>query len=225
MLTSGGGRKQIASLYCNYGGSRKTISSAFGNIGGSRKQIFPYSYTTVYTYHWDIYTVTTSTAWTLGACDETYTSSNPFEIVASYIYIGSSYRIDEDGEYHLDGGSYREIREQDVANGEDCTIYAGEWFYFHFAKITDINNAGNISLGSGDRFCYAVTNVHLYIGEASYNPIGFDGQIKIYKSGATQGTIKEKGSYYSYTSSTNRNAYPDNGISGSYWYVYTGYSE
>ena len=210
----GGGQRTCSSLYMNSGGSRKTISSAYGNISGSRKQIFPYSETTIYTYTWE--------EWSY----DTYTS-DPFD------YVYNAEEIDGDQSenfayptfYYSKTGYYgsgntlyldNPITGSGGYGGNMPNTPASSPFY-----VLQGNGWGAISSQSHSSFG---TRTHIMEFYKTKNGIFALQIIYAYYQGSSTTHYTQGSTYYGTVSSTNRDAYPDNGYSSGYWYVYQGQS-
>ena len=192
----------MASLYFNSGGSRKTTSSAYANIGGTRKQIYPYNAETIYTYKWRRYSTTTSIATEEGQT-----------LVIPESYIGYCYAVLYDSlpSYNARGfildSSYTRFQNL-IYNG---TIGASGGSYFAFAT-----NAETDQLMAGESVY--VDTAYYISGRGVIN--GGTLQLDRFVTKYTL-TLTKSGSYTTVTS-TYRYQYPDDGISGSYYYEYIG---
>ena len=200
----GGGQKSCSSLYMNSGGSRKTISYAYANVGGSRKQIFPYDATTTYTYKWRRYTTSTTTSSTSGQT-----------LVIPESYLGTTYAVLYDSlpSYNSNGfildGSYTGFQNLTY----NAYIGANGGSYFGFAsnsETDDLMEGGTVYVDT----VYYIND----IGSISGSTLQVSRNVTIYEL-----TVTISSSYTTVTSS-NRNKYPDDGVSGSYYYEYIGKS-
>ena len=202
----GGGRKQCSSLYMNSGGSRKTITSAYGNINGSKKQIYPYSTSTIYT--WNKYNrVTTTSGGTITKTPRSTTGSNSsyYLYAGETIYWSASPDVDSNGYLYFDNVYYY--------NGDPYN--SDKDFLNTLSKLYWAANDSNpIPPGS----CWYGSQ----LTEAGYDSWGEYFVRPTHTVSTTpKVTTHSKGStYYGTVTSTNRNAYPDNSYSGSYWYVF-----
>ena len=189
----------------NYGGSRKTISSAYGNVSGSRKQIYPYSATTTYT--WNKYSVKTNT--TSGEITATIRSGNTANF-GYCIYEGQTFRY-----------------------GSNSSIIAGTNTYITFPNSITITSS-NYDQISDLAWCSFWTTydehptppAHCWYNNvkdyAGYNSSGIYQLYPNHTVTARAGSVSySRGSTsYGTVTSTDRNTYPDNGKSGSYWYIF-----
>ena len=205
----------------NSGGSRKTTSSAYGNIGGSRKQIYPASIT--YTYKWNRYYIASS-----GGGVELYTYSSN-----TTLHVNDPRGIQYSSSYVLENASFEPY---------DSGLPAGHINRWRFT-ITSATSK-TISLGYTPSGYWYVSNMSSgYIGYQGHEPIVYTSNGSFYDVSDTEGTaeynevyaidvatyhyrekaaIESAGSYIDQVSSTTRNAYPDNGSDGTYWYIYQG---
>ena len=182
----------MTSLYGNVGGTRKSISSAYANISGTRKQIYPYSSTVVYTYKWNRYTYT-------------YTadswSGNSFPTGSGY---GLSFSSSEDRLYTSSSLTSDPYNENIPMMSNYREVYWSKSF-----------STSQLDTFFGPEYTYPF----IYTGVRSYRNGILVPETKVttyYPGGYTLG------SYVDSPTSTYRYQYPDNGISGSYWYVYAG---
>ena len=208
---SGGGQRSCSSLYLNYGGSRKTISSAYGNIGGSRKQIFPYNATTTYTYTWKKYNATLTDTETnvraISLKDLGYFNNGVgvYANATKWEATSRGYYIDSYGKYtHTNYLSLGYDYDYFILSNSDPTGTYQSKIYYTGGSL-DCEGVWN---DSGDE----IIDYRLVRYSSAYE--GID----ILEYGYTMG------SYVGTVTSTNSNAYPEDGVSGSYWYVYQGMS-
>lgn len=80
--------------------------------------------------------------------------------------------------------------------------------YYEFAKMNNLEDGKDIRL--------------VNVREVGYSSWTGDYEERIKKSVPVQKTVYSKGSRLETVTSTNRNAYPNDGQSGNYWYVYEG---
>ena len=189
----------------NYGGSRKTISSAYGNVSGSRKQIYPYSKTTTYTYRWKRYKYETGIEYQITGPHSDGDRANAYP----GIYFGSGYEVTKDttnGTITVSlTGVTQEYTEPSYALYEGIGVAGFAKFYTKTYTPTKANPKsalvyiGWITMYTG--------NGGTYIADYFYRVVcsSLDGQTKVFDR---------------YVTSTNRNAYPDAGDSGSYYYEF-----
>ena len=177
----------------NSGGSQKTISSAFANISGSQKQIFPPIYT------WERYN--TKKYLISGGVDNGSTSSWHYPVSWAEeceVYEVYNFTIVTGSPYgiRMDSYSFYGYLSGGVPSGYwiDSTPDAlASWIWYG-----DYVSREPDSLGNDGYMLYSTA-------------YGINGNYK-----------KVKDTYQDMVTSTNRNAYPDDGISGSYYYVFKG---
>ena len=211
----GGGRRQFASLYDNIGGSRKTISSAYGNINGSRKKIYP-----EVTYYWNVYTYNPGGL--------SFTATKVYSAVNDISY--DVFLMNRTWYYCYNG---------------DCTIYNNGTpdCYVHMHNFTEVHIGDMRDFGLTYGHCYVspllsspggniyAKNYLSSAGQKVYFMMGIDYSSSgdnFYNTGGGYFTSTQTSAGWVYShqvSSTNRNAYPDNGESGSYKYSYAGSNE
>ena len=213
MLISGGGRRELTSLYNNIGGSRKTTYSAFANISGTRKQIYPTDTTITYTYRWKRYKYETGIQYDITGPHQDGDSENSSG--AGTAKFGSNYTVSSNASAGTITVSLTGIKEY------ERTINGFYGFEPAYALYTGVNNAA-FAVKSSYTFTPTKANPNsalVYIGwvtscnrstftaEYYYRVIctSLDGQTKVFDK---------------YVTSTNRNAYPDAGDSGSYYYEF-----
>ena len=202
MLISGGGLKTLTSLYNSIGGSRKTTSSAYANINGSRKQIFPYSATTIYT--WNRYYTETeySTRYHLWTnYEEYYPYDDKLANYGGNLYYGTNYSI---------SGSVIKLTGVKTVNrsGGSWSIPSGSYYWLEKGSGT----FGCIQ--SMDMSTYEYDQVTLWYGDI------MDEYLDMYIFQRIEEEETVKGELRDQVTSSSRNTYPDNGVSGSYWYVF-----
>lgn len=212
----------------NSGGSRKTISSAYGNVSGTRKQIYPYNATTTYT--WNRYNLkSTYRLW----FENDYESDVDQELFRDEYMNENSVQYGSTFYYSTTGYTY---------NSSNCTLTLTDykscsrpaynqsafrnrtvWFFdavplsttsteWTMGKLytADLKAAGkfNQEAGIGMRIFKVSTGNDWYMATVIQRDIAHaektDGK------GTANGTV----------TSNSRNSYPDNGISGNYWYVF-----
>lgn len=213
-----GTRKEFVLLYSNINGTKKSINQMYANINGSRKQIFSKYYvwnkynrisrTTPGTYERQETQFGTITGWNYnpnGAGEYAFYTSE------------SNIRVYDDKYLELRNCSWIRDWEYDnfvsVLSGKTWSVYSstyswsgGEW------SSTMIYEANELKYG-------VVSNDPYYWDWDDYS-----GRLLVkykYRITSTPVTTYEKGNTnYGLVYSTNRNAYPDNSYSGSYWYVF-----
>ena len=207
----------------NSGGSRKTISSAYANISGTRKQIHPYSTTTVYTYTWYRYSYTYQDTTTQGI------NTTLTEHKGEYLHLKQSdscpWTSTSSGYKIMWEDDYREYAFAIISNSGTCVAspYVGGNGSPAWGVFLSSSEANQMQKSSS-YYCYKPTIFYGSGGLCVKN--SYTTTITGVSSGVyyTYSKGYVKGSTYTTVTSNNRNAYPDNGASGSYWYEYKGQS-
>ena len=190
----------MTSLYANIGGSRKTISSVYCRKSGSRKQIYPYNNQTVY--YWDCYNVikTESGTATRDYLEE-YSSSGSFVMGYTFWY-GNSATLMEDGTISLYPGDF--VSPQPDNSDGSIGRYMSE--------------SGSDGLNINDVY---VDWYHTYNPTGSVYTCYYSTKLRVRTETYTTYDYSCGSTYYGQVSSTNKNYYPKNDVSGDYWYIYS----
>lgn len=203
------GQRTLASLYDNVNGSRKTISAEYANIDGVSKQIFPYNATITYT--WNRYNIVTTSSG-----PELYNSgSNAFLLTSADVSPCGLYCMQNASftpYYNSSSGQYRLT----ITSASAATIKSGfkpsEYFYH--------DGSPSINTAQGSESYVAKAKSAYYASTDPDYQLCIDVSLYKYRAGST---VSSQGSTsYGTVTSSSRNAYPDNGVSGSYWYVFVG---
>ena len=221
----------MTSLYGNVGGSQKAISYLYSNIANAQKEIYPnnqlYADGTIYI--WDKYSLDSDFQYR--DRPSTYVNYYSITLAIDYVYIADSYSFDpETGTYGLasnyrfginrklsdcgseglwqlcDPGQYITITSADYLQGDSRLTYGQNLILSPPDGCVLVYAAGSGRIYSVPQYNISLSNSGpVYARESVWE--------KYYFQGSTS---------YGEVTSTKSNAYPQNGYSNEYWYVYKG---
>ena len=225
----GGGSKTLTSLYGNVGGSQKAISYLYSNITNAQKEIYPnnqlYADGTIYV--WDKFNATSSSEYTLNArtiASITNCYRNPYAFRAlAYSFDSSNGAIHFTTSPQTAMGNYR-LAEVD---SDDEIKLTGSGQYLHLSAIDwvvgslTIEDLKTIYLPADSSYVFCYVSAIDTVLAKPYKAANVSGDIIEYTAKLTTTYAKGSTSYGEVTS-TKSNAYPQDGYSNGYWYVYKG---
>ena len=195
----------MTSLYGNIGGAQKSIASAFCNKGGSRKQIYPFKHA------WQVFEVI---GWTLTEKCHTSKHLGSMNDGDMYLQIASDYIFYENKSSYPNynarlsvGDTNRQVlNENDIGEGYELS---GPAFFVFSSHTSSINS-----------------EIYFVQENQTVTITSIQGTFSGEHCDLNYTTLSEseyiKGEYIRTIYEANATAYPDNGISGNYWYVYMG---
>ena len=204
-----GTSRRIRQLYVGSGNVARRVKAAYVGVGGSARKFWPILY------KWNRYEVNSTVQYTpYVRSDEViefgrWTEFGQYSLIYSYdtyVYGGNFlYRL-YSGERFPDPDCV-----DDLPNG--TTFYAFEyWVGYNGGSLSYIRADFGLNSSATDG-----TMVEFIKQSGSYG-----GTVRRRIHTYSKQTVTSAGSYIDQVTSENRNAYPDNGVSGSYWYVFQG---
>lgn len=216
--------REVGTLYVGVNGQARKIKKAYIGVGNQAKQFYPEDVTYKWnryniktTYKWNRYNIKVSYVWDQYKATNTlsYTSTQVDNI--RYMGVGdpsgTSYELSMvDGEPKIAvtdvSSSEIDLGESRYVNNLGTTLYGYDDPRYPPVWPQIVVYEYHVNEDSPSDYIYKITGVM----NGSYSAID------VYKMTAT-GEIK-RGSYIKEVTSSSSSAYPNDGISGSYWYVY-----
>ena len=191
-ISTGTSRKTLQ-LYLGVGNVARRVRSAYIGVDGSARKFWP-------VYHiWYRYSVSYTTVYSIYW--NRYLSNGVNNVMAYYYTVCTGFTLNQDGTFTL--------------SGQTTTRYN---YGTRYATAVTISNSC-IEYVNGPAGTYSISQpvYRVYLHSTSFNvSTAARGEISTSQGSAQQG------SYIDQVTDENRTAYPDNGQSGSYWYVYQG---
>lgn len=210
---SNGTARRARTLYVGVNNAARRVTAAYIGVGGSARKIYPGSYL------WNRYNVKSEYQYTPYVMSDTNIAFSRNAEFRQYSLI-TSYRTSVSNNtflFILDQGDRipnpDEIEE--LTNGTVFYAFEGWCYYIGTSSGQSLNEIradfGLSSGASGQQMVQFTKISGTYGGTVNK---------KVWSSSRT--TVYSQGSYIDQVVSDNRSAYPDNGRSGNYWYVYQG---
>ena len=202
----GGAQREIRVLCNNIGGGQRLNNSAYANISGSNKLIFQRYY------QWGRYEIRTSSSGGSWAHRDSGVSLQ-----------GLGY----DGSYHSCNIWYTDESNISVYSANELRLSRCRHLTSYYTRddLEVLDNMAWTTSGDSSTIEVAPYNVwyDLWFDDDYYGSGDGLARARATYQITSKPTITEsRGSYIGSVYSTNRNAYPNDGIRGSYWYVFVG---
>ena len=190
-----GTARKVKTAYIGSGNVARKIVKGYVGIGNTAKRFWPNLQ-----YIWNRYSIKTSTIYSYTRTT-VHSNMNALIGITSSSYGARSFEFDETtGLFTISNSTSIDYQDKGTWYGTDYTYNSeAQWVSKFYCDI-----------GSFD------TIYGLYISGSAADDI-------LWRYRATEsGTTQSQGDYIDQVRSENRSAYPDNDVSGSYWYVYQG---
>lgn len=191
---------KVKQLYIGSGNVAHRIKVGYIGVGGTARKVFPSGYV------WNRYNVTNVVTYY-----EQWLARANYDIVSDSETIGrlGGYRFDsQNGHFIITSNDIVTSNVERIRNlPNNTTFYVG---YENDISIT----SGNVNWIRGTT-TGSFVQINIFTKSSDY-------MLHWEKYGVGRTSNQTPGAYIDQVTSENRNAYPDNGISGSYWYVYQG---
>ena len=190
-----GTARKVKTAYIGSGNVARKIVKGYVGVGNQAKQFWPIQYV------WNRYRISTVIRYTENQTGILYTVPNYTAIYGSHS-AGDSYTFNSSNGTFL----INNVQEWDMSYGPRLVVYAGTVDYS--------SRAVNSFDASSGRLYTVIYPIEINLDNR--------GHVSLYQINTSQQSSQVQGSYIDQVRSENRSAYPDNGVSGSYWYVYQG---
>ena len=189
-----GTARKVKTVYIGSGNAARKIVKGYVGVGNQAKQFWPLQHV------WNRYSIKTTTKYSYTRT-EILRNMNAIIGLTTNSYGARAFEFDDAT------GLFTISNRISIDNRDYGTWYGTAYTYNSNSNILSVFEC---DIGSFDTI-YDLWNTYASNGDSLW-------QYRATESGTTQ----SQGDYIDQVKSENRSAYPDNGVSGTYWYVYQG---